>query len=141
LGVNDTHGVTGVRVESPTAAPVPGPPPECGPTGGDGEADGDGVVVPLKADTTILPSPLRSGGTEASTTPTANTVTPMARAGRSMSSFQFLGRREGYRRWAAEPARAGAGVRPDPACCQYLPSCAKNPAMASRIAAIRDWLA
>jgi hypothetical protein len=117
LGVDDTHGVAGVRVESPTAAPVPGTPPDCVPPGGDAGADGDGVVVPLKADTTIWPSPLRSGGTEASTTPTANTVTPMARAGRSMSSFQFLGRREACRRWAAEPARAGAGVRPDHACC------------------------
>jgi hypothetical protein len=135
LGV-DAHDVAGVGVESPTATPVPGAAPACGTPGDDGGAAGDGVVVPLNADTTILPSPSRNGGTAASTTPTANTVTPMARAGRSMTSFQFLGRRGAGRRGAAEPGRAGAAVR-----CPYLPSCAKNPAIASRIAIILDWLA
>jgi hypothetical protein len=71
----------------------------------------------------------------------ANTVTPMARAGRSMTSLQFLGRRGACRRWPAEPGRAGAAVRPDHACRQDPASCAKNPAIASRIAAILDWLA
>jgi len=144
LGVGDgEHDATGEGVESPAEVAVPlrlpptDPPPGVCPEG----CVPDEEVAPLKADTTIFPSPSRNGGTAASTTPTANTVMPMARAGRSMSSFQFLGRRGACRPWAAEPARAGAGVRPDPACCQYLPSCAKNPAMASRIAAILDWLA
>jgi hypothetical protein len=113
----------------------------------EGPADGGGVdpldeeVAPLKADTTILPSPLRNGGTAASTTPTANTVTPMARAGRSMTSLQFLGRRGACRAWPAERGRAGAAVRPDHACRKDPASCAKNPAIASRIAAILEWLA
>lgn len=98
-------------------------------------------VAPLKADTTILPSPSRNGGTAASTTPTANTVTPMARAGRSMSSLQFLGRRGACRAWPAERGRAGAAVRPDHTCRKDPASCAKNPAIASRIAAILEWLA
>jgi hypothetical protein len=101
----------------------------------------DEEVAPLKAAEAAETTTLRSGGTAASTTPTANTVTPMARAGRSMTSLQFMGCRGACRRWAAEPARAGAADRPDHACCQYLPSGAKNPAIASRNAATLDWLA
>ncbi|MGH3153036.1 MAG: hypothetical protein ACRDOB_20240 [Streptosporangiaceae bacterium] len=142
LGVGDgEHDVMGAGTipAPPVLVRFPAPVPK-GPVDGDAEADGDGVLVSSKAAEAAEITTWRSGGTEASTTPTANTVTPMARAGRSMSSFQFMGRRGACRR-AAEPARAGAGVRPDHACCQYLPSCAKNPAMASRIAVILDWLA
>jgi len=88
--------------------------------------------LPLNADTTILPSPSRNGGTAASTTPTANTVTPMASAGRSISSLMLRGRLGACR---AEPARAGAGDRSD------SPSRAKHPAMASRMATSLGWLA
>jgi hypothetical protein len=125
LGVGDgEHDVTGEEVESPAEVAVPLRLPPTDPPAGDcPEGCWLDEVAPLKADTTILPSPSRNGGTAASTTPTANTVTPMARAGRSMTSLQFLGRRGACRRWPAEP------------------SCAKNPAIASRIAAILDWLA
>ncbi len=58
-----------------------------------------------------------------------------------MTSLQFLGRRGACRRWAAERGRAGAAVRPDHACRKDPASCAKNPAIASRIAAILGWLA
>jgi uncharacterized low-complexity protein len=48
----------------------------------------------------------RAGGTTDRTTPTANTVTPMAKAGRSIASRQSLGRC-GARRCGAR--RSGAG--------------------------------
>lgn len=131
---DDEHDGAGAAVESAADKPLPSGLALDDPFAGaaPGFCGLDELLVPLKADTTMLPSPLRSGGTAASTTPTANTVTPMASAGRSMTSFQFLGRCGACR---AEPARAGAAGRNNPA------SCAKNPEMASRIAAIRDWLA
>jgi hypothetical protein len=144
LGVGDgEHDVTGEEVESPAEVAVPLRLPPTDPPAGDCPEGCwlDEEVAPLKADTTILPSPSRNGGTAASTTPTANTVTPMARAGRSMTSLQLLGRRGACRHWAAEPGRAGAAVRPDHACRKDPASCAKNPAIASRIAAILGWLA
>jgi hypothetical protein len=143
LGVGDgEHDVTGAGTMPAAPVLVRFPPavPE-GPAVGVGVDSLDEEVAPEKAAEAAETTTLRSGGTAASTTPTANTVTPMARAGRSMTSFQFLGRRGACCRRAAEPGRAGAAVRPDHACCPYLPSCAKNPAIASRIAAIQDWLA
>lgn len=131
------HDAAGEGVAAPAEVAVPLRLPPTDPPPGDCPEGCvlDEEVAPLKADTTMLPSPSRNGGTAASTTPTANTVTPMASAGRSMSSLQVLGRRGACRRWAAEPGRAGAP------CCPYRPSCAKNPAIASRIAVILDWLA
>ena len=140
-GCDDTHDVIGEGVEPGADVMLPGTTPGCEAPGPDPSGDGDGLLASLKADVATEISPARNGGTAASTTPSANTVTPMARAGRSMTSLQFMGRRGACRRWAAEPARAGAADRPDHACCQYLPSGAKNPAIASRNAAILDWLA
>jgi hypothetical protein len=51
-------------------------------------------------------NPWRAGGTTERTTPTANTAAPTAKAGRSMASRQFLGRR-GSRRRCASPRPAG----------------------------------
>ncbi len=139
---DDAHDVTGEAVRSRADVAVPSglapddPPP--------GEAPGpdelDEEVTPLKADVAAAMMPWRNGGTAASTTPRANTVTPMARAGRSMTSLQLVGRR-GACRGQAGPGRADVAGRPDHAWRQYPPSCARNPAIASRIAAILDWLA
>jgi hypothetical protein len=143
LGVGEgEHDVTGAGMTPAAPVLVRFPPADSeGPADGVGVDPFDEEVASLKADVATEISPARNGGTAASTTPSANTVTPMARAGRSMTSLQFMGRRGACRRWAAEPARAGAADRPDHPCCQYLPSGAKNPAIASRNAAILDWLA
>ena len=143
VAVGDTHNGAGAEVGVPAGAAVPLslPPTELFPDARPADGGLDEEVAPLKADSTILPSPLRSGGTAASTTPTANTVTPMARAGRSMTSLQLMGRRGACGAWPAERGRAGAGVRPDHACRKDPASSAKNPAIASRIAASLDWLA
>jgi hypothetical protein len=65
----------------------------------------EGVLeeLPVMADQPALvtcSSPWRAGGTTDRTTPTANTATPTAKAGRSMASRQSLGRR-GSRRCGA----------------------------------------
>jgi len=139
----DAHDVAPdeeVIVAAPALAARPPLVPE-GPAG-DPDADVfDEEVAPLTADSTPLITVWRNGGTAASTTPTANTVTPMARAGRSMTSLQVLGRRGARRGRPAGPGRADVAGRPDHAWRQYPPSCARNPAIASRIAAILDWLA
>lgn len=140
---DDVHDATGDGVESPADVAVPsGLAPDDPPPGEDPEPDVlDEEGVPLTADSTSLKKLGRSCGTAASTTPRANTVTPMARAGRSMTSLQFLGRRGACRARAAEPGRADAAGRLAPAWRQYPPSCARNPAIASRMAAILGWLA
>jgi hypothetical protein len=136
------HGVPGDRVSLADVplprAPAPVPEsPECDP---DAVAL-DEEVAPLKAEVAALITLWRNTGTAASMTPRANTVTPMARAGRSMTSLKFLGRRGACRARAAEPGPAGAEDRPDPAWRQYPPSWASNPAITSRMAAILGWLA
>jgi len=146
LGAGDGgHDAPGNGVVPPADVPVPLRLPPDDPPPGDGrEVDvPDEWAVPVTADSTSWKNAGRSGGTAASTTPTANTVTPMARAGRSMTSLQFLGRRGACRAdpGRADPGRADAARRPAPAWRQYPPSCAKNPAIASRMAAILGWLA
>jgi hypothetical protein len=76
----------------------------------------DGEVLRLRAEPmalTIVAIPCRAGGTAARTTPTANTATPTAKAGRSIASRQSLGRRGSLARCGAglEPPRPGAPPR------------------------------
>jgi len=99
--------------------PVPSAPGEgCGllplPSAAPGPLEED--VVMSRAEPmalTIVAIPWRAGGTAARTTPTANTATPAAKAGRSIASRQSLGRRGslgccGSRR---APPRPGAPTR------------------------------
>ena len=67
-----------------------------------------GVLLDEPANTSVLTwtNACRSGGTAASTTARTNTTTPMASAGRSMTSRQSMGRR-----W---PGRACPGPAPRP---------------------------
>ena len=138
----DAHDVVGGAVVPPGDAPLTRAPALDGevPPGAPEAGVRDEEVTPLKADVAALITLWRNGGTAASTTPRANTATPMARAGRSMTSLQLLGRR-GACPGPAEPGRADVAGRPDHAWRQDPPSCARNPAIASRIAAILDWLA
>jgi hypothetical protein len=133
VGVGE-HVVVGATFWPGADEPLTGALPTC--RGPPGCAEAVGVLcvddVLLKADCAAWITLLRSGGTAASTTPTANTVTPIARAGRSISSLMLRGRLGACR---AEPARAGAGDRSD------SPSLAKHPAMASRMAISLGWLA
>jgi hypothetical protein len=77
------------------------------------------ALWPLKAALISLPTctiACRAGGTTDRTTPTANTVTPTAKAGRSIASRQSLGRRGsrrcGSRRWGSRRAWPRSAARP-----------------------------
>ena len=89
--------VVGAATPGPVAGPVPSP-------AGDGSgllplpsvaAPLEGGVLMLRAEpmaSPIVTIAWRAGGTTDRTTPTANTATPMAKAGRSIASRQSLGR-------------------------------------------------
>jgi hypothetical protein len=82
----------------------------------------------------------RSGGTAASTTPTANTARPTASAGRSIASRQSPDRCGACRAWDGPescPLRSDGAVRLVHSWCQRLRSPARKP----EIAALRDWAA
>ena len=111
----DTHGTAaglvfpGNALPSTPLGPVPWPVPA-----GPAELD---ALLGEPANTSVLTwtNACRSGGTEASTTATANTATPIASAGRSMASRQSTGRRRAGRacpgpapRPGARPGRGGA---------------------------------
>jgi hypothetical protein len=78
-------------------------------------------------------NPLRAGGMTASATPTAKTVTPTAKAGRSIASRQSVGR-FGARRASPSPAgpsRLGFGWSPLRIERRRQPRLARKPEMAS----------
>lgn len=94
----------------------------------------------LKPDSTEWKIWLRSGGTAASTTPTANTARPTASAGRSIASRQSPGRCGACRAWDGPepcPLRADGAASLVHSRCQRLSSPARKP----EIAALRDWVA
>lgn len=67
-------------------------------------------------------NPWRAVGTTDRTTPTANTVTPMAKAGRSIASRQSLGRRGSPRCGARRASRARPRRRARPTAKPEMPS-------------------
>jgi hypothetical protein len=89
----DELGVQGdpvARLVAPVDAPLLGvPPPMRAPD--PVLADPDGVLCELRPCSTEWTISCRSGGTAASTTPTANTAKPTANAGRSIASRQSWG--------------------------------------------------
>jgi hypothetical protein len=77
-------------------------------------ADGDAELCDPKPDSTVFKNWLRSGGTAASTTPTANTAKPTASAGRSIASRQSPDRCGACRAWDGPepcPLRSDGAVR------------------------------
>ena len=91
LGVEDGHGGLAAGWVAPGEAPLNWVAPPCtAPPPGLAELAA-GICWP-KPCSTWRTSPWRSGGTAASTTPTANTAKPTAKAGRSIASRQSRGR-------------------------------------------------
>ncbi|HEY6310477.1 MAG TPA: hypothetical protein VIY52_06665 [Streptosporangiaceae bacterium] len=103
-------------------------------------AEGDAGLCELKPDSIVWKNWLRSGGTAASTTPTANTARPTASAGRSIASRQSPDRCGACRAWDGPepcPLRADGAASLVRRWCQRLSSPARKP----EIAALRDWVA
>jgi hypothetical protein len=99
-----------------------------------------GLCELLKPDSTVWKIWLRSGGTAASTTPTANTARPTASAGRSIASRQSPDRCGACRAWDGPepcPLWSDGAVRLVHSSCQRRSSPARKP----EIAAFRDWMA
>jgi hypothetical protein len=134
---DDEHGAKAVAEPLPSAGALgavalPSSPP------GPALADGDAWLCELSPAVTRIW--WRSGGTAASTTPTANTAMPTASAGRSIASRQSPDHCGACRAWDGPepcPLRSDGAVRLVHSWCQRLSSPARNP----EIAALRDWAA
>lgn len=120
---DDVQGVGEVRLATPGLldpgpSPVEGwgalvPPPSVVPPAAE-----ELLLLPVMAELRASPTETvhwRAGGTDARTTPTANTATPTANAGRSMASRQSRCRFGAGRRGAARPSRPGTRRRASPA--------------------------
>jgi hypothetical protein len=83
----------------------------------------------------------RSGGTDARTTPTANTAIPTARAGRSIAWCQSRGRCGARRPGPRAALRSERTACPPRHAFQRRTRSARNPEIASRAAAAVGWLA
>jgi hypothetical protein len=140
-GVQDVAAAAGaVLGAAEVAAKVPLPPAEEWPAATRSDELGVGLAVGLdpirlaNADCAVW----RSGGTAASRTPTANTLMPTARAGRSIASRQSLGRC-GARRECLPAVPCAAGEPRSPRIPFQRPArLARNAAIARRKAASRD---
>jgi hypothetical protein len=128
---DDVHVGTAAGCEAPPGtrpadAPLTDPGPE--PLALD---EPDGGFCEVKPCSTEWNMPARIGGTAASTTPTANTAKPTAKAGRSIASRQSRGRCGAGRACPGFALRAvGAAGRPRSACQRRIRA-ARNPELAA----------